>query len=185
MRTLHLALAGLLLLSLVACGAEPESTSPTSASPLADGQAPTVPTDTQANPTQRRGLSPGWWTLPEVQTALMLSPEQIDSFTKHLRNDELSYQLAQTALRQSRRRQTTLLEASVIDAEQIRAIHREQLLPQSERIVQINFEARLWVRQQLTPEQVQAALRYSPRFFRARWFRSARGAVREVRLEKP
>ena len=187
MRNFYLALAGSLLLALVACSAEPEIHSAATANARTDTQAPsasTTPIDQPSLP-QRRRLSPGWWTLSEVHTALDLRPEQVDAFAKRLRNDELSYQLAQSELRQSRQRQTKLLEAHDMDAGQIRTIHRDQLLPQSERILQINFEARLWVRQQLTPEQVQAALRYSPHFFRARWFRSARGTVREVRLEKP
>jgi len=185
MRCLHFALTGLFSLGLAACNADVEHARVTASDPLPDASTPVATPDTPSNAENRpprRGLRPGWWTLDEAQRALQLSPAQIEAFAKRLRNDELSYQLAQTELRQARRRQAQLLEMEDVDIEQIRALHREQLQPRSERILQINFEARLWVREQLSADQVQAALRFSPRFFRARWFRSSKGAVQEVKM---
>lgn len=184
-RPLPLVILLVLATQLCACRAEhaaaEHATSSADESPASTAQS-AIP-QSRVNRTPRPRLAPGWWSSAEMQTTLKLSPAQVDAFSRRLRNDELSYQLAQTEMRQARRDQAALLEAFPIDVAAVSAVHQERLQPPSQRILQINFEARLWVRQQLSPAQVRAALDYSPHFFRARWFRSARGKVQEVKME--
>jgi hypothetical protein len=115
---------------------------------------------------------------------LQLPKAQSDQLTEHLRNLELSYQLAQSDLRQIRVEQLRMLEDPSVSAADIERFHRERLRTASIAMLDLNIAARLWVREHVTPEQLAGILRTSPGFFRVRWFRSARvptvqGKVRE------
>lgn len=121
----------------------------------------------------------GWWTRADVRDVLGLSPREASELSAHLRNTELSYQLAHTRLRDARREQARMIEDTGIPGERILAFHREQLQTASRETLDLNISARLWVRERLNAEQTAAVLKQWPGFFRARWFRPARIQVRQ------
>lgn len=126
----------------------------------------------------------GWWNHPEILSRLDLEEKQSEAMTTYLRNIELSYQLSQSKLKQARLEQTRMIEDPKASRSQIEKINREQLQPLSISMLELNIEARLWVREQLSDEQLASILKTSPGFFRGRWFRPSSHAVREGKIKE-
>lgn len=154
-----------------------------------DASEATLP-DPSAAPADDRDEEPvvlallGWWTREDMRIALSLSDRQNAAFSSQLRNFELSYQLAHTKLRDARRAQARMIEDADTPGAQILAFHREQMQKYSTETLEINIQARLWVREQLSTQQMAVVLQRWPGFFRARWFRPARTEVRQGQVRE-
>ncbi|MEZ5456611.1 MAG: hypothetical protein R3F04_10965 [Lysobacteraceae bacterium] len=120
-----------------------------------------------------------WWNRPEVLAILQLSPQQQKDFERYLSNQELGYQLASANLKRARTEQIRMIEDPQITRDVIEAFHREHIQSESTSMLEANIQARLWVRERLSPQQLQALLLHDPRFFRASWFRRARGELQQ------
>jgi hypothetical protein len=185
--------AGLLAASIAACSrAEPATETTPERPPALIAQPTPAADDEQEAPSalsdgDEEPRIPGlvaWWTRPDINAVLQLSDAEAREIGGHLRNLELSYQLAQTRLREARRAQTRMIEDVNIEGADILRFHREQLQTLSTEALELNIAARVWVRDRLSAEQKAAILERSPGFFRARWFRPARVNVREGEVRK-
>jgi hypothetical protein len=121
----------------------------------------------------------GWWNNAEILSRLNLPEDKSTALVAHLKNLELSYQLAQTKLKQARHEQTRMFEDPGSTRADIERLNREQVQALSISMLELNIEARLWVREQLSEQQLASMFKVAPGFFRARWFRPSRIPMRE------
>lgn len=196
MKRLLIAVPGALLaaVSMCACSrAAPESAAadnagrPASIASAVPAATPTPVEEPAVSEREEDPVIPGlvaWWTRPDVGAVLQLSEAEAKEIAGHLRNLELSYQLAQTRLRDARREQTRMIEDASVAGADILRFHREQLQTLSTEALELNIAARVWVRERLSAEQKAAILKRAPGFFRARWFRTARMNVHEGEVRK-
>jgi hypothetical protein len=124
-----------------------------------------------------------WWTRADKLFDFEFPGQEMATLSDRLSNLELSYQLAQSQLRQARREQVRMLEDPAIADAEIERLHRERLQAASAAMLQANFSARLWARKHLTEDQLAAILKAYPTFFRVRWFRTPRGPVVQGQVE--
>lgn len=120
-----------------------------------------------------------WWVRPEVLAVLQLSPQQQIEFERYLTNQELGYQLASANLKRARNQQIQMIEDPQTRRDVIEVFHREHIQAESTAMLEANIQARLWVRERLSPQQLQSIIQHDPRFFRAGWFRRARGDLQQ------
>lgn len=126
----------------------------------------------------------GWWDRPEALSGLGLTEADVATIAPQLRNIELSYQLAQTQLRDARKQQLQMLQDPSVSSERIRQFHASELQRLSAAMLEQNLAARLLVREQLSEAQLAAVEQHSPGFFRIRWFRNARIPVHQGRVSE-
>jgi hypothetical protein len=126
----------------------------------------------------------GWWNNAEILSRLNLPEDKSAALVAHLKNLELSYQLAQSRLKQARHEQTRMIEDPAATRADIERLNREQLQTLSISMLELNIEARLWVREQLSDQQIASMLKVAPGFFRARWFRPSRAPMRQGQVKE-
>lgn len=135
----------------------------------------------QGGPGSKRGAGSFlvWWQQEKVCTELGLGAELRKKIAAELDNLQTSYQLTQTRLNDARKMQTALLLGADFDREKVKAFNQKEVVPLSEKMQALNFEARLVVRAALSAEQLAKIAAQHPRFFTARWFKTSPLPVRE------
>lgn len=184
-------LCALLWLCVITAACTREPSADAAVSPAAPAAVAAAPSSTSASaqlplpatPPRMPGIV-GWWDRPEALTGLGLTEADVAGIAPQLRNIELSYQLAQTQLREARKQQLQMLQDPSISSERIRQFHASELQRLSAAMLEHNLAARLLVREQLSEAQLATIEQHSPGFFRIRWFRDARIPVHQGRVSE-
>lgn len=123
-----------------------------------------------------------WWQQEKLSDDLGIPSELRKELATRLEALQTSYQIAETRLRDARRKQSALLFDPAVAKQKLTDFNRTEVAANSDRLQALNFEARLLVRGRLSPEQLKRIASSHPQFFSARWFKSSRVPVLEGKV---
>jgi hypothetical protein len=163
-RRLLLLVFGILPLAALPAGGDP-------APPAAEAKAP------------RRGGAHlvGWWQREEFCAELGIDPALRKQLAAELDNMQVTYQVIQTRLTEARQRQSALLLDPAAGKDKLYMSHGA-VAAASDSLRELNFEARLLVRDKLKPGQLARIAGMKPQFFASRWFKASAVPVLEGKV---
>lgn len=179
-----------LLLALAAASAAVGAGQPAAAAanahaaPAAGAEADADPADAEPAPARRGARFVGWWQDAELSAEIGIPAGLRQQLATELENLQISYQITQTRLNEARKKQSAMLADPGESRDQLLAFNRTEILPLSEKMQSLNFEARLLVRSRLDRAQLLEVGKH-PQFFSGRWFKASPLPVREGKVAAP
>lgn len=116
----------------------------------------------------------GWWTNQTLCQEWKISDSQLQELTKTLENFQISYQVQQNKLNQARKEQSGMFLDPKVNAADLAKFNQENVADPSSQMQDINFKARLFVRESLSADQLALIQAKNPGFFSAKWFQGNR-----------
>lgn len=153
---------------------------PLAALPAGGDPAPTAAAEAQA---PRRGGAHlvGWWQREEFCAELGIDSALRKQLAAELENMQTTYQVIQTRLTEARQRQSALLLDPAAGKDKLYFSHGA-VAAASDSLRELNFEARLLVRDKLKAGQLARIAGIQPQFFSARWFKASAVPVLEGKV---